>query len=341
MVSTIRLGGKSKPVFPRHSETLPKAMSQARSRAWCFTLNNYTDAHIQHIAEHQDDFRYCIFGKEVGEETHTPHLQGYVYFKNPVRMASVKLSVGNSAHVAIARGNTEQNITYCSKGGDVTVHGEAPMSQEDKGKKEKLRYEEAYAAAEEGRMDDIDADLRVRHYSTLKRIRLDKLNEQELADTTETMHWFCGPAGTGKSRRARHEWPELFIKPINKWWDGYTHEETVLLDDFDKNHSVLCHHLKIWADRYPFRAEVKGGTVMIRPKRIIVTSNWTPEEIWALDQDLQPILRRFKVTRFEAEWTPPPVMPAEGVMHDSDGDSDTEDYNGPNPNAVVDLSQSL
>jgi len=54
------------------------------TRAWCFTLNNYTE-------EERDALRslkckYIVFGYERGEEG-TPHLQGYVHLstqKTPV-----------------------------------------------------------------------------------------------------------------------------------------------------------------------------------------------------------------------------------------------------------------
>jgi len=55
------------------------------------------------------------------------------------------------------------------------------------------------------------------------------------------------------------------------------------------------HHFKQWADKYPFPAEVKGGTIKLRPQRIIVTSNYRIEECWVKHQDYEPIKRRFTV----------------------------------------------
>ena len=52
--------------------------------------------------------------------------------------------------------------------------------------------------------------------------------------------------------------------------------------------------LKVWADHYPFIAEMKGRSVQIRPKHIIVTSNYSLEEIFKNPEDLEPLKRRFK-----------------------------------------------
>lgn len=163
---------------------------------------------------------------------------------------------------------------------------------------EKKRYACAMEAAFEGEFEKIDADLFTRHYSTYKRMRHDKLTERKLTDTEEQMEWYYGPAGTGKSRKARSENPEAYLKNCNKWWDGYVDQDVVIIDDFDKKHEVLVHHLKHWGDRYPFLAEVKGSSQKIRPRKVIVTSNYHPREIWETVSDLGPILRRFKVTHF-------------------------------------------
>lgn len=126
-------------------------------------------------------------------------------------------------------------------------------------------------------------------------------NDIELSSQDEKIGiWYYGKTGTGKSYNARKDFPNAFLKiSNNKWWDGYKDEPNVIMDDFDKSHNYMGYHLKIWADRYAFPCEIKGGGLNIRPRHIIVTSNYHPKEIWPEEPStLDPILRRFKIVRF-------------------------------------------
>lgn len=89
----------------------------SRSRQWTFTLNNYVETELVSLYQNlsKEETRYAIVGKEKGEEG-TPHLQGFVSFKNPKRFNGVKALVGDRAHVEISRSNEETNRNYCSKG---------------------------------------------------------------------------------------------------------------------------------------------------------------------------------------------------------------------------------
>lgn len=122
--------------------------------------------------------------------------------------------------------------------------------------------------------------------------------ELKILDGELQNEWLYGQAGTGKTKKAWDENPELYVKAINKWWDGYHGQDVVLLDDWDPKKEGMESYLKIWSDRYPFRAETKGSSMMIRPKKIIVTSNYSIEECFTNPEDAMAIKRRFKVTKF-------------------------------------------
>ena len=271
-----------------------------RGRNFTFTYNNYPSTDLVD----EIPCKYIVYGKEVGKEG-TPHLQGTLVFANARALAAViKLLPG--CHVEICR-DVLASIEYCKKEGEFTERGDPPATQKDKGEKEQQRWTDIRLAAEEGRDDDIPADVRFRQYKAVEHFRSIGSKRRLLSDTDAQHLWYYGDSGTGKSRKAREENPRAYLKMCNKWWDGYDDEEVVLIEDFDEVHSVLAHHLKIWADRYPFLAEIKGGAKKIRPHQIIVTSNYPPEEIWTKRADLEPILRRFKKVHFKSLKVQPAV----------------------------------
>ena len=273
----------------------------SRSRNFTFTVNNYSEEHLHVLKEH--DCRAMGLGKEKGKEG-TPHLQGWVVYpsaktESAVRKAWKRMLRGlGGAHLEKMRSSVDVNREYCKKEGEYEEWGDIPISQKKKGEMESERWSSALKAAKEGRLDDIDDDIRCRYYSTWKRIQDDHRPKPESLDTLDN-HWFYGPSGTGKSKSARDQYPSAYIKMNNKWWDGYAGEETIIIDDFDKYDVAMSGHLKRWCDHYPFPAEYKGGSKMIRPKTIIVTSNYTPEEIWEDENTLGPINRRFKKTHYD------------------------------------------
>lgn len=92
--------------------------------------------------------------------------------------------------------------------------------------------------------------------------------------------WVYGISGVGKSHYVRTRFTDLFVKAQNKWWDGYTGQSIVLLDDFDHLGVCLSHYLKIWADKWASTGEIKGATVPLRHTAFYVTSQYSIDELW-------------------------------------------------------------
>lgn len=266
-----------------------------RSRRYCLTWNNYPneydnndplDAWLSGLGT-----KYVVAGREICPTTGTKHLQLYAEFSNARTFARIR-AIFPGCHIEPARGNGNQCREYCIKDGNYREHGIIPQ---DPGQREKQRWTDALASAKKGSFDDIPADIYVRYVGNLQRIYRDNLPVLDPLPQTAGI-WIMGPTGTGKSRGARRRYPGLYPKPLNKWWDGYKDNKHVLLDDVDPSHgSWIGSFLKIWADHYPFIAEKKGGSVMIRPETIIVTSQYTIDEVFAEGELRSAIARRFRV----------------------------------------------
>jgi len=266
------------------------AVAKSVFRSYCFTLNNYSE--LERITLLHSECAYVIIGKEVGL-LGTPHLQGYISFVHKKSLKQVRALCPRS-HWEGAKGSALDNYTYCSKEGDFEERGVRPKSAKEKGQSERDRWKGVWDLAKAGLIEEIPEEIRLRHYRTLKEIRKDYMvKPADASDTTGV--WIYGPAGVGKSRKAREDYPDSYLKMANKWWCGYQNEATVIIDDLDTKHDCLGHHLKIWADRYSFLAEIKGGAVHIRPQKIIVTSQYHPTQIWADSETRDAILRRFVV----------------------------------------------
>lgn len=268
----------------------------ARSRAWCLTINNYTEEEYNDIQAHGE---YGILGREVGQEG-TPHLQGYIYFKDAKRLSTLK-KINQRAHWEQSKGGHKSNQKYCSKENNFVEWGLLP----DQGKRTDL---------------DITREL-VREPEPLRKV-CDLMNFQciKVAEKWLTynepkrtwkpeVRWYHGPSGSGKTKKANEDMPNAYTKTgPNKWWDGYDGHEDVILDDLRSSHIEFTELLMI-LDRYEKRVEHKGGMRQLRAKRIIITSIYSPDEMYrnmqaraTTHEPIEQLLRRIDLTqKFDTE----------------------------------------
>lgn len=292
---------------PGNTEPDLEAMQPIRSRGWCFTINNYSHEEVLHLRDQvREDSEYLVFGRETGESG-TPHLQGFIRFKNPLSLRRVK-DLLPRAHLEIQRGTPYQASIYCKKDGDYEEYGETPKKP---GSTQKEQWKLVVQWSESGELERIREEFPHVYFLHQRRIR--ELRQRRLGIMSGSLQneWWVGPTGTGKSRHLWDMYPNHYQKSLNKWWDGYEGEDTVAIEEMSPEHGqYLGHFLKIWADRYPFSPEIKGGTIKkIRPQRIIVLSNYTIDECFQKVQDREPIKRRFKVVHF-----PTSIFPSDDMV---------------------------
>lgn len=291
----------------------------AAVKHWCWTLNNYAPQDHESFRDTWT-YDYMIIGFEVGEQEHTPHLQGYTCFTKRTRFSALK-----KLHPRISwkqcRGTPLQNKAYCSKSGHFEEYGTLPVTG---GEAEKNRWKRIHELAknrdEDGFFDECPQEsfLHAKRFKSLTR----HYNPPASSIDVLQHYWYQGPSGTGKSRVARAQYPGAYIKPTaSKWWPDYDGQDVVIIDDLGKPHEYVLEWLKNWADHYPFQAESKGDhTGLIRPKHIIVTTQYSWEDI-SQDTELQAaIARRFTRVTFgdgmtDLNWSkwlasqPPPAAP--------------------------------
>jgi len=184
------------------------------------------------------------------------------------------------------------------------MFGTIPKPGKAGGEKMAELYAEARRLATEGNFDDIDSGVLIRHYGNLRRINVDFGRKPDDLANLDNL-WLHGEPGNGKSRLARDlcKGEAYFNKNLSTWWDGYNGEPIVIIDDLDTTHKWIASHLKHWADLYSFVAQRKGSSENIRPKRIIITSNFTIEEVFA-NEDTRTIaaLQRRFVQQYVEPW---------------------------------------
>eukprot|EP00770_Monocercomonoides_exilis_P008292 MONOS_8251.1-p1 / transcript=MONOS_8251.1 / gene=MONOS_8251 / organism=Monocercomonoides_exilis_PA203 / gene_product=putative replication-associated protein / transcript_product=putative replication-associated protein / location=Mono_scaffold00306:58525-59445(+) / protein_length=306 / sequence_SO=supercontig / SO=protein_coding / is_pseudo=false len=221
-----------------------------RGRAWCFTLNNYTDAEYEKIK--RIDCRYLVVGKEVGE-LGTPHLQGYVYFKNQKAFNTIKHIIGDRAHLETAKGSPEDNRKYCSKENNYFEKGELPQQGN------RSDIDKAISMIQEGKsITEVAKEMPkqiVLHGKGLTHLH-NILQEEKQGDRPERRetYWLWGETGSGKTTYVKNKEKELkeslgwrcYNWPVSPgFFTNYTNQEIAVFDDFDPDIMDFKMFLKI------------------------------------------------------------------------------------------------
>lgn len=266
-------------------------MSQSQmSRRWFITINNPTASDMDILRE--IECKFIVVAQEIGHNTHTPHIHALIIFNSNKRFIGVKRLL-KRADIEVVKGTFKQAYDYVTKDGNILFEdGEKPSEKQSI----ECTFKKMVQSCKDGTVDR-ECLMFCRYEKFFNRF-LPKDDYVFDGDLSSKNAWIYGPPGTGKSRLVREyaksRGYRIYEKLSNKWWDNYDGEEIVLMEDLDpKVCEVLIHHIKLWADRYPFRAEVKGGSQRLLPKfQFIVTSNYSLGECFN-GPDGQAICRRF------------------------------------------------
>lgn len=256
----------------------------SKSRAYCFTINNPVESDYINVRSLFEDSKYGIYGKETGEEG-TFHLQGYVYFENARHFKKVKEYIPR-AHIEVAKGSPEQNVTYCSKQGDIVEYGDRPVQ----GRRNDIS--EAYKVVKEtSKMKAVVETMPT--FQAIKCAEAYLKYHEKPRDWKPEVRWYFGATGEGKTRAAREWLGEDVYTTLEdgKFWEGYDGHECVLIDDFRKDFCKF-HVLLRLLDRYEYRVEVKGSSRQLRARKIAITCPFHPRMVYETREDVGQLIRR-------------------------------------------------
>lgn len=252
-----------------------------------------------------DTLRYIAYGAEVCPTTGKDHHQGWLYFKNQRGWGARALKgiaklLGGNCHIEPMVGSFKDSDAYCSKESELITFGEKPVQ----GDRSDIKDLISSMQAGDTTADEIclaNPEMYHQYGRTLSKAEDVMLRKKFRTWMTEA-DWYWGDTGVGKSHIAFKDFDPAthYTKPLNdKWWDGYTGQETVILNEFRGSitYSELLSMIDKWVHYVPRR---NREPIPFLAKKVIITSSKSPYECFrhmCADDNIDQLLRRCKVYR--------------------------------------------
>jgi len=274
--------------------------ANAKFRNFCFT--SFTET----IPDIDDDIRFLAYGEEICPSTNKKHFQAFIIMKNQKRFSEMKKYLkkwlGSDVHFEAIKGSIEDNEAYCSKDGKYKEFGSKPKQ----GNRTDLVDLKDDILSGKTSVDDICIDNPAIYHQygrTLSKIEDIYMRKQFRTEMTNGI-WFYGPTGVGKSHIAFENFtPEThYVVPNdNGWWDGYTQQHTIIINDFRGN--IPYNELLQLVDKWPHCVRRRCREPMpFTSKTVIITSSLPPDEVYKNRNEkdnIEQLLRRFSVRKLD------------------------------------------
>ena len=232
------------------------------SRDYVFTVYDTACPGLNPVPD-MDKVNYVIFGREICPDSGRLHLQGYATFPRTLRIKSAQKHLGiGKSWMAIKEGTRDQARVYCMKDGNYEEHGVfEPLTQTDVFKLPLDVIKEDYPL------------FYCRYHRGLEKLKADKGPKWRPVK----VHVLWGPTGCGKTRQVMEMDNVFKIDPPYTWWDGYTGEKILLIDDYRVG-AIPRGMLLNLLDGYRLRLETKGGHTWALWTDVYVTTNFDPDD---------------------------------------------------------------
>lgn len=297
----------------------------SKSARWVFTVNNAGEYRPRWDVTAME---YLVWQMERGDSG-TPHVQGYVRFKNAKTLAGAKNAiVCSEAHMEVANGNEQQCRDYCTKAetriGEPVEHGKFEPAKGKKGKRTDI--DAMVVTIKGGATERMVAEQHPAEYmkfhAGIAKMCAFKAEEQAQAprDIHTTVLW--GPTGTGKTHRARagRGVADIYVAaPGRGPFDQYNRQRILVFEEFDYNKWDV-EIMKECLDKWPMQLDARFTNKFAMWDHVIILSNRSPDEWYNMDNRkpafmrrlMEPMGRIYEVTSVDQVvdmewWVPKPV----------------------------------
>lgn len=243
----------------------------------------------------QDVAKYLVFQTEKGDNG-TTHYQGYIELKKPMRVVALHKLVTKDVWFRERNGTRVQARNYCMKEDTRTdgpwEYGSWNGKETAQGQRSDLEELSAmiHAGATPYEIETAMPSTYYRYSNAVQRAQYLKAQQRPKGFREVEVVIVYGKPGLGKTKAAYDLDPNLYSVPIGKdlWFDGYTGEDTILLDDFS-GQMRLVDLLRV-LDGHPVQVPVKGSFVYLHCTRIIITTNVHPDTWYDYTQRTDSLL---------------------------------------------------
>jgi hypothetical protein len=278
--------------------------TQQKSRNWIFTIHNYNKKILRRFGKvviSLERHTYICFGLEKGKTGETRHIQGYIelddnqaltftqnYFNLYKNDKLIKF------HLEAARGSAKDSQKYTSKEGQWWEFGTA--KNQGQGKRNDLdRFRDRIYEDPKCYLDILRTEsLNYQSLRFVKEIVQTAFNDRD-PEMPPTIIWLHGKSGSGKTSTVHGSFDSV-CKVSNYKWPGnkYIQQTCLLFDDF-RSHSLDLNELLNIIDIFAHSLELKGGMIPINSPYIVITTPHNIEETFSgisKHEDLTQVYRR-------------------------------------------------
>jgi len=94
-----------------------------------------------------------------------------------------------------------------------------------------------------------------------------------------------------------------YYKPSDQWWDGYTGQRTVILDNSDPS-ELNAEMLRTMDPQDNNIVRYKGGVTLLQHETMILTTSFSPDKLWPGRVKKNALMERVHIImKFDHEYT--------------------------------------